>query len=402
MMDSSPQHEWLTKVNRLRERIDQAEARHLMVMEDLKKDLLLLEQQIAVGKPVVAFEEVKTPLPLPEEKLILSGEIVPEIPIPLAPQRKPPPLPKEIAPESSFEQELGRVWLVRIGIALLITGLVLGANWAYKNWVNTLPAAARLAGLYLGAFLISGTGVWLARKETLKNYGEVILAGGLAFFYYCTYAAHHAPRLKVVETPVAAALLLLGAAGVIAAVSWFRQSRAIATMGILLASYATMIQPLGWLSATSNLVLSGVGILLMLQPGWGAPGIASLLGTYGAFAGWQLLGAAGNAHGDARATLWFLPASWAIFAIPGMLGRFRESLGERGRTIFTVANNGLFFLIFSLIWLKVHGDEKLLASPLRFRERLNSVRNPGAETGRHGGGIQCASGIGSIELGAGS
>ena len=125
-------------------------------------------------------------------------------------------------------------------------------------------------------------------------------------------------------------------------------------MGILLASYATMIQPLDWLSSTSNLLLALTGVLLMLRPGWKSPGIASLLGTYGAFAGWQLLGASGRG-GDELATLWFLPGSWAIFAIPGMLGRFRESLGERGRAVFTAANNGLFFALFSWMWLSRHG-----------------------------------------------
>ncbi len=137
-------------------------------------------------------------------------------------------------------------------------------------------------------------------------------------------------------------------------------------MGILLASYATMIQPLDWLSAASNLVLSVTGILLMLRPGWNMPGIASLLGTYAAFAGWQLFGAAGNDSGDAHATLWFLPASWAIFAIPGMLGRFRETLGERGRAIFTAANNGLYFLIFTVVWLNTYGNQGFWKVPAVF------------------------------------
>ena len=92
---------------------------------------------------------------------------------------------KEIETEDSgatFEEKLGQVWLVRIGIVLLITGLVLGANWAYKNWIHDLPAGVRLAGLYLCSALIGGSGIWLSGKENFKHYGEVLLAGGLAFF----------------------------------------------------------------------------------------------------------------------------------------------------------------------------------------------------------------------------
>jgi hypothetical protein len=357
-MSKPTESEWLAAINRLRERLEQAEIRHLMVMDELKNELSILEKRLPAieespPEPVTTeaapeppwWNEVKDrvqPPPLPPSPVETPGETAIE---------------EEVEIEdsgASFEEKLGQVWLVRIGIVLLITGLVLGGNWAYKNWIHDLPAGIRLAGLYLCSALIGGSGIWLSRKGNLKHYGEVLLAGGLAFFYYCTYAAHHVDRLKVIESPVAAALFLLAAAAVIAAVSWLRNSRGTAVMGILLASYATMIQPLDWLSSTSNLLLAFTGVLLMLRPGWKSPGIASLLGTYGAFAGWQLLGASGRG-GDELATLWFLPGSWAIFAIPGMLGRFRESLGERGRAVFTAANNGLFFALFSWMWLSRHG-----------------------------------------------
>jgi len=385
-MSSPPNPEWLDAIARLKGRMEQAELRHLMLMEELRKDLATLEQRIYLeAKSLEAKQPAVEPPPaavieseqqLPHLQRAKSEALPPPLPDP--PERKavwdfekadplPPPVPPVPKPAGpTFEQELGRVWLVRIGIVLLITGLVLGANWAYKNWIHHLSAGTRLTGLYLCSLLIGGTGIRLSKREDLRRYGEVLLAGGLAFFYYCTYAAHHVTRLKVIENPVTAAVLLLGAAGVIAAVSWFRQSRTTAVMGIILASYATMIQPLDWLSAASNLTLAVTGILLMLRPGWSAPGIASLCGTYGAFTGWQLLGAAGNGQGDLRATLWFLPGSWAIFAIPGMLGRFRESLGERGRAVFTAANNGLFFATFSFTWLTAYGSAGFWKVPAVF------------------------------------
>lgn len=357
-MDNPIETEWLAAIRRLHERLEQAEMRHRLVMDGLKTDLALLEERLPVAESPLAAPMEIPPTPEPEP--------------PLEQDPQPPPLPARALemvaiakeepgeepddePDSSFEQKLGQVWLVRIGIVLLLTGLVLGANWAYKNWIHDLSAGARLAGLFLCSVLIGGSGILLSARANLKRYGEVLLAGGLAFFYYCTYAAYHVKRLQVIESPVVAALLLLAAAAVIAVVSWTRKSQGTAVMGILLASYATMIQPLDWLSSVSNLLLALTGVLLMLRPGWKSPGIASLLGTYAAFAGWQLLGAAGRGGGDELATLWFLPGSWAIFAIPGMLGRFRESLGERGRAIFTAANNGLFFALFSWMWLAHYG-----------------------------------------------
>lgn len=361
-MNKPNEAEWLAAIARVTERLDQAEIRHRMVMDELKNEIALLRTRVPEPneESVTQAEQDhdQEEIPIPE---VHREETVVPPPLPVDFQRE---VPKEIAvptpaDEPSFEQKLGQVWLVRIGIVLLLTGLVLGANWAYKNWIHDLSAGVRLAGLYLCAVLLGGCGILISRREPLRRYGEVLLAGGLAFFYYCTYAAHHVPRLRVIESPVAAAACLLAAAAVIAAVSWFRKSQGTAVMGILLASYAIMIQPLDWLSAASNLILAVMGVLLMLRPGWKAPGVASLAGTYGAFAGWQVLGAAGSGRGDSQATLWFLAASWAIFSVPGMLGRFMESLGARGRAIFTAANNGIFFALFSGIWIHHHGTQDM-------------------------------------------
>ncbi|MDE0836834.1 MAG: hypothetical protein OSA84_10830 [Akkermansiaceae bacterium] len=44
-----------------------------------------------------------------------------------------------------------------------------------------------------------------------------------------------------------------------------------------------------------------------------------------------------------------------MFAIPGAVDRFRESLSERARAWFTATNNALFFLLFSGVWLILLG-----------------------------------------------
>jgi len=255
------------------------------------------------------------------------------------------------APAESAEFRLGRVWFVRIGVVLLLTGLVLLGNYAYENWIRNLPAWARLLKFYVYAGVLVEVGRRLTRRGGLEQYGEVVMAGGLAFFYYCTFAAHHVDRLRVIENPVLAGGLLLGAAGVVGAVSWLRQSKVTAVMAILFASYATMLQPIGWLSCLSNLFLAITGVGLMLRPRWIGPGLVAMAGTYAGFFGWQILGAAGTRLDD-PAVLWFLPPVWVIFAVPGVIDRFGSSLGRRGRAWFVSLNNAAFFLLFSMLWFK--------------------------------------------------
>lgn len=259
--------------------------------------------------------------------------------------------PKAAEPGESAEFRLGRVWFVRIGVVLLLTGLVLLGNYAYENWIRNLPAWARLLKFYVYAGVLVEAGRRLTRRNGLEQFGEVVMAGGLAFFYYCTFAAHHVDRLRVIDNPVLAAVLLFAAAAVVGAVSWLRQAKVTAVLAILFASYATMLQPISWLSCLSNVFLALAGVALMLRPRWIGPGVVAMAGTYAGFLGWQILGAAG-ARVDDPAVVWFLPPVWVIFAVPGVIDRFGSALGRRGRSWFVSLNNAAFFLLFSMLWFK--------------------------------------------------
>lgn len=293
--------------------------------------------------------------------------------------------------------QLGRVWLVRFGIVLLLTGLVLLGNFAYKNWIRDLPNGVRLLGLFACSGVLVEAGRRLAANPTLKRFGEVLFGGGLAFFYYCTFAAHHVNRLKVIESPVVASILLFFSASIIGAVSWFRNSRTIAVIGIILASYSTMLQPIGWLSCVSNVLLAGAGLFLMRRPGWSAPGVAAMIGTYAAFLGWQLLGASG---GDSRdpAMMWFLPPVWMMFSLPGVIGRFKETMSDRARAWFTGSNNALFFLLFSGLWVDRYRFEEYWGVCAIFGAILIALGVIGRRMSQTAGGVNLSQGLGLVSL----
>ena len=370
MNPSEPSPLW-NEIKRLRGDLTALSERHHA--EFMRISIRIAELESQLGKAEAEQHITATPPPLPKavsaEKPALMpalaearqrAEPEPQPSPPLSIPPSPAPLPHSPpppAPESSFELDFGRVWFVRIGIVVLLTGLVFLGNYAYQNWIKDMPNGVRLAALFGCALGLVETGRRLANKESLHRFGEVLLAGGMAFFYYCTFAAHHVERLRVIDSAALGAILLSAAAFAIAAVSWLRQAKATAAFGFVLASYATMLQPIGWMSCLSNLLLGGLGLFFMLRPGWSGPGWASMLGSYGAFLGWQLLGASGeDFRSEDSATLWFLAPVWVMFAIPGAVDRFRECLSERARAWFTATNNTLFFFLFSGVWLHQHGD----------------------------------------------
>lgn len=293
-------------------------------------------------------EEEPTPVGLPQTSSPRPIVFLPSAPAPVA----VPPVSK---PETSFEMRLGRVWLGRIGVAVLVTGLVLLGNFAYQNFVHNLPPIFKLLFLYMGAGALVGTGMVVRKKESTALFGEVLLAGGLAFAYWCTFAAHHVQQLRVIDSPVAGALLVLAAAGGITSLSLAWRSRVIGVMGLLLASYSTVLQPLGWLSAVSNLALALAGVVMMLRGGWAGPGIVAMAGSYLSFFWWQVIG--GREMND-PACLWFLPPVWAIFTASVLVRPSLElEISSRAKSFFASANNVAFFLLFSGIWYRIYGPD---------------------------------------------
>ncbi|WP_367870974.1 DUF2339 domain-containing protein [Luteolibacter sp. Populi] len=400
MNEEIPGAAW-SEIQRIRERLAAMEHRHAEEIALLRTKLAALESQLgaapeAAPEPAPVFPTFASEVPAPPPEPVPAAAPAP------APAPRPVPIPAVVVPppveKGSLELRLGRVWLVRVGIALLLTGLVLLGNFAYKNWIRDLPAAVRLAALFFSSFAISGAGVYLGRRENMRLFGEVVLAGGLAFFYWCTFAAHHVPRLQVVESRVAAGVMLLGAAGAIVGIALRRDSQITALMGLLLASYATVLQPLGWLSAASNLVLAAAGTGLLTRRGWGGAGIAAMVGIYGSFLWWQIAGAAGMRPDD-PAALYFLPPVWLVFALPGIRGMGERfgGLSERARAWMGSANNLAFFGLFSALWLEQRGSVSYWQVPAVFGAVLLLLGSLGRWKNSAAGG-QLVQGLAALTL----
>ncbi|HPC62912.1 MAG TPA: DUF2339 domain-containing protein, partial [Verrucomicrobiota bacterium] len=126
----------------------------------------------------------------------------------------PPPAAPAVGP--SLEMRLGTYWFARIGVVMLLTALVFFGNYAYQNFIGRLGPAGKISLMYLGSALLLAAGAWWQRRtarESLKNYAQVLFAGGLAAVYFTTYAAHHLENLRVIHSAALDGALLLAWAG---------------------------------------------------------------------------------------------------------------------------------------------------------------------------------------------
>ncbi|MDB6016178.1 MAG: Membrane protein-like protein [Pedosphaera sp.] len=259
---------------------------------------------------------------------------------------------------SSFEMRLGTFWLVRIGIVMLLTGLVFFGTYAYQNFIPRLGPVGKVSLLYLASGLLLGTGAWLQRKqESMKNYAQVLVAGGLAAVYFTTYAAHHIANLEVIRDPVIDGALLLGWAGFIIWLADRTKSEVLALFAVLLAYYTSVITHAGLFTLYSNLVLTAAAVFFLVRNRWATLSFASLVATYASYGFWRFYQEGHWQWASPTTGLWagnyFLMSYWVIFTVALFLSKHEQFAGGR-RATFLSLNNAAFFSAFILTMYQVH------------------------------------------------
>jgi len=294
------------------------------------------------------------PRPPPETHSETSTSVVePFAPPEISAVSEPPPSAK--GPARSLELRLGTFWAPRVGIVVLLTGLVLVGNLAYQN----LGPLGKVMLLYLASGLLLGAGWWWQRremKETLKNYAQVLFAGGLAALYFTTYAAHHVDTLRVIQSPLLDGVLLLGCAGFMVGIADRKKSEVLAFFAVGLAYYSSVITRVSSFTLYSNLLLAITSVVFLARNRWVAVSFGSLLATYAAYCFWRFFdGSAWHWASPGEGLwfgIWFLASYWMVFSAAVFLsggGKFTT----QDRAGLLTLNNGAFFTLFLLTMLQV-------------------------------------------------
>ncbi len=327
-------------------------------------------QEIPPGMPNVppAIPPVITPPPIPAFAKVTEPPVAPpeteaaaNPPIITArTELVPPPEPPPLTEKASFEMRLGTYWLVRVGIVMLLTGLAFFANYAYHHIVGKLGPVGKISLLYLACGLLLGAGAWWQRrgvKDSLKNYAQVLFAGGLAAVYFTTFAAHHIPPLRVIGNAVVDGTLLLAWAGVIAWIADRRQSEVMALFAVGLAFFTSVITRVGEFTLYSNLILTAAAVVFLVRNRWATLSFASLITSYAGYAFWRFLQTDGWRWATPDENLGlgagFLACYWLVFTAATFLSR-SEKLSGSNRAAFLTLNNGAYFAIFLLTMIQVH------------------------------------------------
>jgi hypothetical protein len=323
-------------------------------LQRLREEIQELRQKLdEVGRKLeqLSAEAASPVLPVIAPPVV-TAPVVTILAPPVLP-KEPPPLPVEAAKES-FEVRLGTYWLPRIGIAVLLTGMVFFA--AYITPRLGIPQKVALG--YLACVVLGAVG--MALEKRMPQFARVLLAGSLALAYFVTYAAHFVTGFRVIYSPALAITMLSGVVLFIVAIAQERQSPTLGGMALFFGYYTSVASGVASFTLASNAVLALAALFFLARNRWVTISYGAVLATYLTYMIWvwklnrwgeldRLVFDSGYLGGqDFHLRAGFLALYWLLFMMGSLIVN-RDAMAIAERNGLVTLNNAFFFLLFSLL-----------------------------------------------------
>jgi len=214
------------KINQL---IDKLES-FLKRQDDFTKEINILRIELNKLKnteqePVIESEEVKQDRPVIETDFIIKNENITSDTKSFQHQinqeqvkQTAPPINKPLKGKSDIEKFIGENLINKIGIAITVIGVAIGAKYSIEN--DLISPLTRIILGYLFGLGLLGFGIKL--KDKYENYSAVLVSGAMAIMYFITYSAYGLYNL-IPQIMAFALMLIFTVFTVIAAINYNRQ-----------------------------------------------------------------------------------------------------------------------------------------------------------------------------------
>jgi uncharacterized membrane protein len=180
------------KINELEKRLRNLSEKQVAFLKEMK----LLRQEVQVLKANQPIEVSKKEVEIPVVKTVEKAKTVemPKFEVTETYNDEA----EEITPETPFkkteslfdiqnlEKFIGENLISKIGILIMIIGVVIGARYSIEN--NLISPLTRIILGYLVGIGLLGFGIKL--KAKYENYSAVLVSGAIAIMYFITFAAY--------------------------------------------------------------------------------------------------------------------------------------------------------------------------------------------------------------------
>ena len=264
-------------------------AKELMVLYKELEEVKKLPPEQITHKTAPKFEAVEelttTEAVLPETKIEeVSKEIVNEPTVSIEPQKKAI-TPKAIKPKgkSNLERFIGENLISKLGIAVTVIGVAIGAKYTIENDLIS-PLTRIILGYLVGLGLL---GFAIKLKAKYENFSAVLVSGALAILYFITFAAYSFYGLF--SQGVAFGLMVvITVFGVVAALNYNKQVIAhIGLVGAYAVPFLLSNDSGNALVLFSYMTIINIGILVIsFKKDWKPLYISAFVFTWLIYSGW--------------------------------------------------------------------------------------------------------------------
>jgi uncharacterized membrane protein len=277
-----------------------------------------------------------------------------ELKVPKAPRTPAKPIAERLKSVFALEEVLGKNWLNKLGIVLLVLGMALLGIHQFSG----TPAGKTILFL-LGSAVLLGGGIFLERKERYQLLGRAGIGGGWALLFFTTYAVHHVQAMLVLPSETLDLVLMLAVAVAMALHTLRYKSQVVTGLAFLLA-YSTIAlshDTVYALSAGAALAIGLVIIAVRMQ--WYELEIFGILSSYLNHFYWlyKILGPEGaNHHAFPQfyASTVILLVYWTAYRISYIVRRISTAEQESISSIAAVFNT--LFLLGVMKFQSVHPE----------------------------------------------
>ena len=358
---------------------EEAKPHLLEAVEPVRKELVApvvppVEARVASepkpAAPVVAAAATPTPspsvkTPLPSAPAPLASHTTPATPPPTPPPptrvtvppqhaafRTPvsaPPASTPSAPRPTsaqrmksvfaLEEILGRNWLNKIGIVLIVLGV---AYFGIKE-LGQLGPFGKVVLSYVISLTMLGGGVFLEKRERYRVFSYPAIGGGWAVLWWTTYAMHHVPLMHILNSLSTDLILMLAVALAMVVHTLRYRSQVVTGMAFLLAFGTVALSNDDVYSLSSGVILAIGLVAIVLKMGWFELEVFGILSSYANHIYWlyRLLGP-GGAEGQAfpayRASTAILLFYWITYRISYVIRRTKSPVEEHISAVAALLN----------------------------------------------------------------
>ena len=239
----------------------------------------------------------------------------------------------------ALEELLGKNWLNKIGIVLIVLGV---AYFGIKA-LNHLGALGRVGLSYVASFALLSGGVLLEKHERYRIFSYPSIGGGWALLFFTTYALNHVPAMRVLDSLTTDLVLMLIAALAMVVHTLRYRSQVVTGIAFLLAYWTVSLSNDDVYSLSAGVILAIGLVAIVIKMGWFELEVFGILSSYANHVYWmyRLLGpngAAGHTFADYHPSTAILLFYWITYRISYVVRKPKSARDEHISTVAALLN----------------------------------------------------------------